>query len=83
MAKKLTIHELLNNRSVKNPSFLSGTSTGACESSEFDCKDAGCTNPGNEKCRGTCIPKHWVNDGDEECADGSDEGVIGIKILVL
>ena len=47
-----------------------------CKSSEFDCKEAGCTNPDNEECEGTCIPKNWVNDGEEECADGSDEGAI-------
>ena len=47
-----------------------------CKSSEFDCKEAGCTNPDNEECKGTCIPKSWVNDGEEECADGSDEEAI-------
>jgi hypothetical protein len=56
-----------------------GTSISTCTSSEFDCKAAGCTNPDNEKCTGTCIPKSWVNDGKEECADGSDEGTIGMK----
>ena len=50
-----------------------------CSSSEFDCKVAGCMNPDEEECRGTCIPKNWVNDGGEECADGSDEGAIGMK----
>ena len=59
----------------KNDSFFSAT----CKSSEFDCLEAGCTNPDNEKCRDTCIPKSWVNNGKEECADGSDEGTIGIK----
>ena len=50
-----------------------------CKSSEFDCKVAGCMNPDHEKCRGTCIPKHWVNNGKDSCADGSDEGTIGNK----
>ena len=50
-----------------------------CKSSEFDCKVAGCMNPDHKKCRGTCIPKSWANDGKEECADGSDEGTIGTK----
>ena len=62
---------------TKNHSFLSGTRT--CKSSEFDCKAAGCTNPDNEKCKGTCIPKSWANNGEEQCADGSDEGTIGMK----
>ena len=35
-----------------------------------------CTNPDSEDCRDTCIPKDWVNDGVEECADGSDEAAI-------
>ena len=48
-----------------------------CKSSEFDCNVAGCMNPDHKKCRGTCIPKEWANDGEEECADGSDEGTIG------
>ena len=54
-----------------------------CKSSEFDCKSAGCMNPDQEECRGTCIPKSWVNDGEEECADGSDEGTIGTKKFIL
>jgi low density lipoprotein-related protein 2 len=53
-----------------------GSDEKVCKSSEFDCKEAGCTNPDNEECKGTCIPKSWVNDGEEECADGSDEEAI-------
>ena len=39
-------------------------------------------NPEHEKCRGTWIPKYWVNDGEEGCADGSDEGPIGMKNIL-
>ena len=63
-------------KTVTTTTAIADTST--CTSSEFDCKAAGCTNPDNEKCIGTCIPKSWVNDGGEECADGSDEGIIGM-----
>ena len=62
---------------MKNSSLLGITST--CKSSEFDCKAAGCTNPENKNCKVTCIPKFWVNNGREECADGSDEGTVGMK----
>ena len=58
---------------TKNQSFLSETRT--CKSSEFDCKAWGCNNPEHTSCKGTCIPKSWVNDGVNDCADGSDEGM--------
>ena len=30
-------------------------------------------------CRGSCIPKQWVNNGKKECADGRDEDAISMK----
>ena len=39
----------------------------------------GCKRPEDKYCRGSCIPKQWVNNGREECADGSDEDTISIK----
>ena len=63
---------------TKNYSFFS-----ECTSSEFDCKEDGCTNPDQEECEGTCIPKSWVNDGEEDCADGSDEGAISKYMIYL
>ena len=53
-----------------------------CTSSQFDCKAKGCKNPESKQCKGTCIPKHWANNGKEECADGSDEDITG-KCIIL
>ena len=44
----------------------------------FDCKSPGCKNPESYVCdHGTWILKTSVNNGVEDCADGSDEGTIG------
>ena len=37
---------------------------------EFECNDG----------KGNCIPLEYANDGEDDCADGSDEGTIGKKI---
>ena len=51
-----------------------------CKKDWFDCKSAGCYNPW---CDGTCLPLRRVNNGMNDCADGSDEGILGIKIEIL
>ena len=43
-----------------------------CDASEF------CCNNGDKGCHGRCIYKHMVNNGEEDCPNGSDEGTIGI-----
>ena len=47
-----------------------------CESNECDCNNEfDCNGNGN------CIGLEFVNDGEQDCSDGSDEGVIGMKIV--
>ena len=44
----------------------------------FDCKSPGCKNPESYVCdHGTWILKTSVNNGVDDCADGSDEGIVG------
>ena len=54
---------------------------GVCKEDQFDCKRAGCTDPESKVAVCTypgCIPKAYVNDGKNDCADGSDEGILGM-----
>ena len=45
--------------------------SGDCKWTAKDCADRGET----DCCKGSCIPKRWVNDPihEEDCTDGSDE----------
>ena len=51
---------------------------GECYKTQFQCINGKCKydEDGDDQCTGKCIPKDWVNDGIEDCTDGSDE-VIG------
>ena len=53
-----------------------GFFSGECSETEFQCKTGGCKYVNDSDCHGLCIPKSWVQDGMEDCTDGSDE-VIG------
>ena len=32
-----------------------------------------CCQNGNQGCEGKCIPEGWIDDGEKDCDDGSDE----------
>ena len=54
-----------------------------CNPAQFDCKHAGCKNKFSKDCSGSCIPKANVNDGNSDCADGSDERTTGERLSII
>ena len=44
------------------------------------CESCDCINEFECNSNGNCIPLEYANDGEDDCADGSDEGTIGKKI---
>ena len=52
--------------------------SGECYETQFQCRGGKCKydEDDDDECTGSCIPKDWVNDGIDDCTDGSDE-VIG------
>ena len=44
-----------------------------CGADQFECKAGVCIFENNNNCNGVCILSSWVNDGAEDCSDGSDE----------
>ena len=40
-----------------------------CDAPQHCCQYAS----GSGWCKGRCIPESWINDGDKDCGDGSDE----------
>ena len=45
-----------------------------CDANQFRCNAGDCKYTDNNNCNGPCIRSTWVNDGEEDCTDGSDEG---------
>ena len=45
----------------------------ACSDNQFQCKAGDCIYSDNANCNGPCIKSSWVNDGEPDCTDGSDE----------
>ena len=45
-----------------------------CDADQFQCKAGDCKYSDNDNCNGPCIRSSWVNDGEADCTDGSDEG---------
>ena len=43
------------------------TTTVSCDAPQYCCKN------GDQGCDGRCIPESWIQDGKEDCDDGSDE----------
>ena len=46
-----------------------------CEATQFCCSSG---IQGDQECQGRCIEESWINDGEKDCNNGSDEEVIGI-----
>ena len=45
-----------------------------CDPDQFECQSGICKYTDNKYCNGPCIRNSWVNDGEADCTDGSDEG---------
>ena len=52
-----------------DPSYLSKV---PCDAPRYCCQNKVIPN-GDQVCEGMCIPESWINDGDEDCDNGSDE----------
>ena len=44
-----------------------------CGTDQFKCQSGICKYTDNSNCEGPCIKQSWVNDGEADCTDGSDE----------
>ena len=45
-----------------------------CDADQFQCRAGDCKYSDNHNCNGPCIRRDWVNDGEADCTDASDEG---------
>ena len=45
-----------------------------CDAPDFCCESGV---QGDQECQGHCIEEKWINDGEANCDNGSDEEVIG------
>ena len=50
-----------------------------CDADQFQCKAGDCKYSDNDNCNGPCIRSSWVNDGEADCTDGSDESELPVN----
>ena len=54
-----------------------------CGTDQFQCQSGICKYTDNGNCNGPCIRSDWVNDGEADCTDGSDEGKLHYFFLLF
>ena len=56
---------------------------GKCNETQFQCRSGECKYDYSTDCKGSCIPSNWLNNGIEDCTDGSDEPLSGNSQIII